>query len=105
MVEQWSPKPRAEGSSPSAPAKSVLTALAVGTDFVSEIGLEAEARNVPGNSAERARWAKQRGGVGAAVEKDEEKSRKGDRSLFRAPQEGLRSNFKSFCPIHYSLIF
>ncbi len=91
MVEQWSPKPRAEGSSPSAPAKSVLTALAVGADFVSVIGLEAEARNVPGNSAERARWAKQRGGVGAAVEKDEERAVKATEVFFGHRKRGCEA--------------
>ena len=27
LVEQWSPKPRAEGSSPSAPAKKIQTCI------------------------------------------------------------------------------
>ena len=105
MVEQWSPKPRAEGSSPSAPAKSVLTALAVGADFVSVIGLEAEALNVPGNSAEPRQVGETARRSWRSGRKRRGKSRKGDRSLFRAPQEGLRSNFKSFCHIHYSLNF
>ena len=33
LVEQWSPKPRAEGSSPSAPAINTDTAFAVSVFF------------------------------------------------------------------------
>ena len=43
MVEQRSPKPRAEGSSPSAPAKNSATAFAVALFFVMAVG-ESEAR-------------------------------------------------------------
>ena len=52
------------------------------------------ARSVPGNAAERALWAKQRGGVGAAVEKCPRPKRK----HFSGTARGVACNFKSFCP-------
>ena len=47
---------------------------------------------VPGFVAERCRWQMQRGEDGAAVKIWR------NTAIFWAPQEGLRSNFKSFCP-------
>ena len=95
----------------------ITITFAVVTDFVSVIGLEAEALSVPGNSAERARWAKQRGGVGAAVEKDEEKAVKATEVFFghrkrgceatsspSAPAKNSLTQVKEFFTIHYSLI-
>ena len=42
LVEQWSPKPRAEGSNPSAPAIKVFT-----TQVVCDIILQCRAQNGP----------------------------------------------------------
>ena len=47
---------------------------------------------MPGFVAERCRWQMQRGEDGAAVKIWR------NTAIFWAPQEGLRSNFKSFCP-------
>ena len=67
MVEQRSPKPRAEGSSPSAPAKNSATAFAVALFFVMAVG-ETEARGACRASPPKRRlWRMQRGGDGAAV--------------------------------------
>ena len=67
MVEQRSPKPRAEGSSPSAPAKNSATAFAVALFFVMPVG-ETEARGACRASPPKRRlWRMQRGGDGAAV--------------------------------------
>ena len=61
------PKPRAEGSSPSAPAKKTSTASAVLVFFVMVVG-ETEARGACRASPPKRRlWRMQRGGDGAAV--------------------------------------
>ena len=61
------PKPRAEGSSPSAPAKNSATAFAVALFFVMAVG-ETEARGACRASPPKRRlWRMQRGGDGAAV--------------------------------------
>ena len=61
------PKPRAEGSSPSAPAKNSATAFAVALFFVMAVG-ETEAREACRASPPKRRlWRMQRGGDGAAV--------------------------------------
>ncbi len=148
MVEQRSPKPRAEGSSPSAPAKQESPPLVrraflfyrakenprhaeragqrlrapprrrllhiVRGDFqnhrllISRRLLFAKGHapfacsvvNALATALCRyqsfARKKKARAGVGTAVEKIEEKRQPED--FFRAPQEGLRSNFEPFCP-------
>ena len=67
MVEQRSPKPRAEGSSPSAPAKKERQAPACLSFFV-VTGVEASARGACRASPPKRRlWRMQRGGDGAAV--------------------------------------
>ena len=67
MVEQRSPKPRAEGSSPSAPAKKERQTSACLSFFV-VTGGEASARGACRASPPKRRlWRMQRGGDGAAV--------------------------------------
>ena len=68
LVEQRSPKPRAEGSSPSAPAKTKSTPRGVLFVLARVVLASRGARSVPGNACERRRWRIQRAGVGAAVE-------------------------------------
>ena len=66
-VSTSTPKPRAEGSSPSAPAKNSATAFAVALFFVMAVG-ETEARGACRASPPKRRlWRMQRGGDGAAV--------------------------------------
>ena len=52
LVEQRSPKPRAEGSSPSAPAKETSTAVAVLVSFCTVLIIEHSA----GGACRGARW-------------------------------------------------
>ena len=92
LVEQRSPKPRAEGSSPSAPAKQKQAPCGVCFCFTRAGASPRGTRSVPGIAAERRRWR----------EEQRQQWRSGrnppplqGESGFRAPQEG---NFKSFCP-------
>ena len=95
MVEQRSPKPRAEGSSPSAPAKNKVSLLRY-LVFCCVKGLCSP------RHAERAghrRRSAAGGGYSEAVMAQRSKLLAAPRQKqFWAPQEGLRSKFKSFCP-------
>ena len=92
LVEQRSPKPRAEGSSPSAPAKTkrhlrVSFLLWQDIIFTEARACRASSPSAAGGRCSEARMAQRSKFVGAP-----------SRNKFWAPQEGLRSNFKSFCP-------
>ena len=73
VVEQRSPKPRAEGSNPSAPAKQKSLRFTRRLFCFTEQRRTRGTRSVPGNACERRRWRIQRADLGAAVEKIEEK--------------------------------
>ena len=61
MVEQWSPKPRAEGSSPSAPAKyadvAQVVAHILGKDEVTSSSLVISSKKMSKNSLLKLSWA------------------------------------------------
>ena len=98
MVEQRSPKPRAEGSSPSAPAKNKVSLLRY-LVFCCVKGLCSP------RHAERAghrRRSAAGGGYSEAVMAQRSKLLAAPRQKqFWAPQEGLRSKFKSLKPLPY----
>ena len=96
LVEQRSPKPRAEGSSPSAPAKqerpppvrrSFLFYRAKENPRHAERAGQRLRAPPAADTASRG-WRSGRKNRGKAAA----------RRFFRAPQEGLRSNFEPFCP-------
>ena len=100
MVEQWSPKPRAEGSSPSAPAKKPLR---VSTErFFRRYRRTRGTGNVPGCGVERRRWRMKRDGAGAAVKRHSEQTRAAGPFGHRAPGCEAR---ESFCPCQKSCRF
>ena len=98
LVEQRSPKPRAEGSSPSAPAKQERPPL-VRRSFLFYRAKEnprhaerAGQRLLAPPVADTASWGWRSG--------RKNRGKAAARRFFRAPQEGLRSNFEPFCPCH-----
>ena len=100
-----SPKPRAEGSSPSAPAKKKDIAFAVSFFFVCS-------KTCASRHAERAghrRRSAAGGGYSESVMAQRSKLLAAPRQKqFWAPQEGLRSKFKSLKPLskkHLSLLW
>ena len=93
------PKPRAEGSSPSAPAKQKSLRFMRRLFCFTEQRRTRGTRSVPGNACERRLRRIQRAGGWRSGRKN--RGEAAARRFFRAPQAGLRSNFEPFCPCHW----